>query len=532
MTSARSARRLVRSFGVACATAFAGAAGTAPAQGLRWSTPLVQPTLHVREHLDRSWTLCFDGWSMTAGVPLLGGDEAATVGVPPAARTVSTSSAEVLKGGSGGTALLPLFPFVPDPRVAARFAARMPGLDRFGFLAPIGGGVPEAGLAAIAFRVQLAQPLSASALLPMLATARMGVVTADATANPTGTFFVVGPGRVQPARLLDYAFDAGIGTEVINRAGIEGGAFARAPMQHPAGTPWTTGRFGGGLRAGATVDSGFAGDLGMRFTLAWFMRGGTAPTSASPVVTLGGFRVFTGGAAGAGMRCSGAHGGGALDLGVDVQARAAAAWTHVALVVDGDAGQARWFVDGVLQATLPIAGVVGIPGGGGTLLVGSTPMQTCVYDLDEVRLTSAAESAGTIATWSTRSSPAAVPFTDTCGANVRVDGIPRPGSSLRFRIEGPPAALAMLTLGLGRRLAGIPLPVDLGFIDPSLAGCEWHSDLTFVLPVAPIPASGVGSELLTLPNLAGLVGIDLRAQALVRSAAWTAATNASLVAIR
>jgi hypothetical protein len=518
-----------RSLVLACATL---AAPALTAQGLRWPDPSQQPVLHAREHADGSWSLCFDGWSMTSGVPFAGGAEGTTIGIDPGARAVTTSSTDVLKGGDGGNAFAALFPFAPDPRVLPIFRPHMPGLDVFGFLAPISGPVPDAGLASVSYRITLAQPQVASVLVPMLANTRMGMATTDPVGAQVGRAFVVAPSRVLLGRVLYYSFDRGAGTQAINAAGIEGGAKALADLSRPAGSPWTGGRFGFGLRAGTTVDTGFHGDLGSRFTVAWFMRGNAAPSAPSPILGLGNWRIFTGGAAGKGLRCTGWGGAQGLDLPDDVQALAAGGWVHVALVADGDLGQAAWFVNGILRRSIVLPAAVAIPASAASLEIGSTQGLANVYDLDELRLDAAAQNAGTIVQWASRPSAAALPFTSACGASLRSTGMPAPGGQIDYRVEAAPGSQALLALGFSTQLGAVPLPLDLGLFAPALAGCAWYSDLTITLPAVPVPPGGIAVVPLNVPNNPALAGLEVYAQALVNGAAGPSATNAHLISIR
>lgn len=493
-------------------------AATLTAQGgIRWSDPTAQPTLHVRHYGNGDLGLCFDGWSTSLANPLLADGEAAAVGTDSGARTVTSTSSDFLRGGTGGPSDSVLFPFVPDARVLSIFRPTAPTLDWFGFLAATSGPVPDRDMGSLCFRIGLAQPLPWSALQPLLLNSRAGVALADSAGNRTGTRFVLAPQRVREAAIGEYEFDRGTGDAAINYAGIEGGARGLAMLTHPSGSPWAGGRSGFSLRAGATCDTGWHGDLGSRLTVAFALRQDTPPTGAAALVALDAFRIFTGGAAGTGLRCTGWGGTPtALDLNVNVQALAAAGWVHVALVIDGDAGQARWFVNGVGAPVLTLTGSLSLPPSAATLLLGTAGAVVSRHHLDEVRIHNAAIDAATIASWASASPARAMPYSATCGASLRPDGVPTLGNAaFTLRVEAPPGSGVLTTLGVTASLHGLPLPFDLGLLDPTLAGCQWYSDLAAQLPVQQVPGSGILTVNLPIPPNPGLSGVELHAQAFV-----------------
>lgn len=493
-------------------------AATLSAQGgILWSDPAVQPTLHVRHYSNGDLGLCFDGWSTSLANPLFHDGEAAAVGTDPGARTVTSTSSDFLRGGTGGPSDNVLFPFVPDARVLPIFRPTAPGLDWFGFLAATSGPVPDRDMGSLCFRIRLAQPLPWSVLRPLLFNSRAGVALADGAGNRTGTRFVLAPQRVQAATIGAYEFDRGTGGVTINYAGIEGGAPGLAKLTHPTGSPWAPGRTGFALRAGATCDTGWHGDLGGRLTVAFALREDTPPAGAAAVVALDGFRIFTGGAAGNGVRCVGWGGApAALDLNVNIRALAAAGWVHVALVIDGDALQARWFVNGVGGPSIPIAGGVSLPPTASTLLLGAAGAVTSHHHIDEVRLENAAVDAATVASWASASPAVAMPYSATCGASLRADGAPTLGNAtFTLRIEAPPGSAVLTTLGVGATLQGLPLPLDLGLLDPTLAGCQWYSDLAGQLATLLVPNSGVLLAPLPIPPNPALRGVEMHVQSFV-----------------
>jgi hypothetical protein len=102
---------------------------------------------------------------------------------------------------------------------------------------------------------------------------------------------------------------------------------------------------------------------------------------------------------------------------------------------------------------------------------------------------------------------------------------------VHYRIEGNPGSVALLTLGAGTQVGGVPLPLDLGVVEPLLAGCRWYSDLSITFPAAVIPAGGILTVPLSLPKQSSLLGLEVYAQALVWSGGWRA-TNAHLISIQ
>jgi hypothetical protein len=330
---------------------------------------------------------------------------------------------------------------------------------------------------------------------------------------------------VRLASIAHYKFDRGLGDEAVNWAGIEGGARGVGKLTRATGSPWAPGRFGDfALSAGSSCETGYHGDLGARFTVAWFMRERTAPTGVSPVFALGDWRCFTGGPAGTGLLCVG-WGGTPIDLPDDIQALARNGWVHVALVVDADTREARWYVNGMSRRRVPLTAMVAIPGNAAALRVGSSNGQACVYDLDEFRLGAAAVDSGTVAAWANASLAAAEPFSAACGAVLRHRGQPSLGTTFDYRIEATPGSVVGLFVGTARA------PFDLGILDPGLSGCRWYSSLDLGLPPFVAGASGVVVLPIPVPNATELRGLELYVQALVVEAGRLRASNAHAISL-
>jgi hypothetical protein len=490
--------------------------------GIRWADPVDRPVLTVRRVGFDLYELCFSGWSTVAPAGPLNGDNAGTaVGLPPLTRTVTSQSAKFVDDGSGNEALSPLFPFVPDSRVVPIFQPADPGLDWFGFLAPVNTPAPARRPGTLCFRVQLAQPLPPAVLLPALAQAKVGVARTDANGNLLGGLHVLDPRRVELADVVDLRFDRGAGTFAINHAGIGGGAPSTAAVAAAVNDAWTpAGRFGAALRGGdGTCDTAWSGGLHGSFTIAWACKQRAPLGGPSEFAALGAFRCYIGGAAGSGVRCEG-WGGSALQLTDDVQALAANAWIHVALVVDAEAGLATWYVNGLARQASAISTNADLPVGPATLRLGTRPAGgPGAYDLDDVRLRAAASSPAQIAVLAASSPASATLFGVACGAALRdQNGAPTLGNAdYALRIEGPPGANVALTFGLGTRLGAVDLPFDLGLILPQLAGCPWFSSILLSQP-AVVPPVGIARVPFPIRNDRAWAALEVYVQALLLDA--------------
>lgn len=519
---------------------FVGTVAPIVAQGgLRWTDVSQQPVLHVREHANRDWTLCFSGWSMTGGVALGGSDQAAAVGTDVSVHTVRSVSCDVVQGGAGGVALGgPLFPFVDDPAVDSIFST--PRFNWTGFRALTNGPVPAHDFGALSFRVPMTAPYTPLSLLPLLANAQVGAAQIDAQRQPVGQVFQRTPASVVVAAICYYKFDRGIGNGdpignfAVNYAGVEGGAAGTARLQRQGGGPlWAGGRFDSALAAGASCDTGFYGDLGGSVSIAWFMRGPNTNTE-STVFSMNGWRCFTGGRAGRGLICEGWGGPVDLDLSVDVQSLATNGFVHVALVVDSDRRRATWLVNGTSRRVIDNITRVNIPASPAPLRVGASQGRPCVYDLDEFHLRAEAVSNTIVADWASSSPAAGQAFSRACGANLQATRAPALGVEVAYRLEATPGATAALFLGRPPQQSQTPLPFDLGLVDAGLAGCLWYSDMFAALPAVTVPTNPpVALFRLRIPIDINLRGLELYNQGIAVEARPAAlrATNAHVLSI-
>jgi hypothetical protein len=340
---------------------------------------------------------------------------------------------------------------------------------------------------------------------------------------------------------LHYKFDSPCLTEVINYAtGAQ--RFPSNGTLETAGTAsaWTTGMWGGALAGAGTsgtvynrVRSGwnpqtlpFTGDL----TMAWFMRQQVAPGTALSYMMgapSGGFRLFTNGVAGTGLvwREIVLSGGNntVRDLqlpaaSANVQALAAAGWTHVAVVVDTASSTAVWYVNGNPVFTLAGVGPANIVLNG-PFTVGFYSSAS-PYSIDEFLLSHRAYTPGEILALSLQPRAGDGPYSSgvvtQCGnaGITSVGGRPFLGNATyEIDVSATYVSLVFLYIGFDRCLFGgaLPMPFDAGPFLPIASGCQilTNFDLTFNGVAAGTPAQ----ILLSVPGDATLAGITAYAQA-------------------
>ncbi len=525
------------------------AALSLPAQGgIRWSDNLmmpetVVPVLRVRElapsGTPNQFFMCSPGWTTTSFPPLGGAGQGVGIRIPPVVS--STGSVTILTVQSEESATEQqteaiAFVFTSNANVIPIFCATPLCTSWTGFFAPPAVGVvPSYARVALCFRVTFSRPVTLDNLVMNL-TPSIGLAHATQSGIGIGRVFTPTlPFSVQPADIVDYRFDRGVGRTAINYAGVGGGAPAQGQMLGPA--PWTAGRSGSALAAGNTCDTGWTGDLGGSFSIGWFMQG-PATTAETPLFRLGmpppvpTFRCFTGGPAGDKVRCAFTGSGpGGVTTTTAIQTLAAAGWVHVALVVDDMTSSATWYVNGTAELpAISLPGRPSIAAGTATLQIGSL---ITGYAIDEFRMVARPVSAAEILTWVNGSPAKTITYSATCGANLRTNGLPSLGNgALQIRVEGAPGSFAAVTLGATPYLLGtIQLPIDLRLISPAFPVCQWYSDLTISLPL-PLSALGLGDLGLPIPNDSALRGLDLDAQALVVEPTLVMrATNALVLAI-
>ncbi len=331
---------------------------------------------------------------------------------------------------------------------------------------------------------------------------------------------------------IHYKFDANCTGEVINLANGPQAFPGNGTLQSNSTiSAFDVGLFGGCLAGGSNVATTYynrvvsgwnpstqpiTGDL----TIAWSMRlraGANIGTSLNYLLGApsGGHRLFTNGVASTGLMqrevlASGGNSGVRDFLlpaaTMNVQALAAAGWTHIALVVDTATLTATWYVNGANVFQL-----ANVPGAlinlNGPYMVGAYSAAATAagsaYDIDEFLISLRAYSAAEILVMSTTPRAgdgdylSAIPA--QCGSgNVTLassGGAPSAGNlAYSLDVTATTPSLYVMMLGFDRCLFGgaIPLPLDGTPFSPLLNGCWILAD----------PAVTIGGAALagTAPN--------------------------------
>lgn len=323
---------------------------------------------------------------------------------------------------------------------------------------------------------------------------------------------------------IHYKFDANCTNEVIN--------YATGPQAFPdngtlqsnsAISPWDIGLFGGCLAGGANsaptyynrVVTGWnpgTQPITGSLTIAWFMRQRAGSVLGTGLNYLfgapsGGHRMFTNGVAGTSLLqreilvSGGNNGVRDFQLPVattNIQALAAAGWTHVAMVIDSTAQTADWYVNGtsVFQLTNVPGALINLAG---PYMIGAYTTSATgagsAYDIDEFLISLRAYSAAEILGLSLAPKAGDGDYTSgtltQCGAgNVTLSssgGAPAAGNlAYSLDVGATTPSLYVLLAGFDRCLYGgaIPLPLDGTPLTPLLNGC-------WILADAPVTLSGV-----------------------------------------
>lgn len=306
-------------------------------------------------------------------------------------------------------------------------------------------------------------------------------------------FALLAPAAFSQNEALFFKFDAIGASKVINYASETGIAPAECDITSTDVSAFAPGRFGSGALRGSNtggtstysyVDTRWAPNVVGDFAVAFFMRERVAPGSATylfGVPTGGSFRCFTGGAAGTGLRVTSA--GTAplnLDLTTDVQSLARTRWVHLSLTVDTSRSQAVWWIDGVPQSPITLAGGANFIANAGLRIGGQ--LSNGGYDLDDYRFLLRSATPLEIQSWAQRTEAKDAPYGTPCGAQlIAAGGEPTIGNAnYHFNLGGVALSPGILSFGSSRsNFGGIPLPLDLGFLFPVLAGCGLESDFYF-----------------------------------------------------
>ena len=334
--------------------------------------------------------------------------------------------------------------------------------------------------------------------------------------------------------VIYYKFEAGGGNKVINYASGDPTAPREGTIHFCCGLPmakaWGKGRFGGGLAAapvnptiGYAVDSGWEYRVPGDLTIAFFIRMAYAlPTNdrGKVIGTANDFSIYMLGVAGSRgwLTLSGC---GRTTLQKDIHTLASSRWVHIAIVMQRGLGLARWYVDG--KPELPQSIGSWNPRRSVETLVVGNRSGDAYWALDEVRVSLLAVPASAILAWSTAEPAAHAPFEKPCHPFARtvvldgaLGGLPRIGNAAYgLTVYGLPQSVVALGLGSNNQsFSGIPLPLDLRFLDPMLSGCFLRTSADLVR-FGTIGSTGALSFSLPIPNLPGLSGARLYSQAVL-----------------
>lgn len=348
-----------------------------------------------------------------------------------------------------------------------------------------------------------------------------------------------------PQDILYYKFDETGGRKAVNYASgsgvapAEGNIVGTYPTTHVAGVMGASSLAGGTGTTAATsnyTDSGWLLNLtNSNFTVAFYMKQRTAPPSTSYFFYSNtSFRAFTGGVANRGLMTR-VWGGTPADLVLttDLQTMAAAAWVHVALVIDATALTATYYVNGVAQPAIVIS--TGVTSSGGTLTFrAGNASSGGVYDIDEFRVSSRAASPAEIQSWLTKTTPADSKYGAGCngGTLASSGGAPKLGNATyALNLGGSSGNSFLLSLGVSRVSFGaVPLPFDLGLLFAGMSGCNWESSGDLMLNGR--LASSSLTIPLAIPMNPALEGLTLWCQSLLVSPAFAVqSTNGFAIGI-
>jgi len=330
--------------------------------------------------------------------------------------------------------------------------------------------------------------------------------------------------------LLHYKFDGGCGDKVINYAAGSPAPNEGTIVTNLAGAPaasWKAGVWRGALTGGTTVspqvhnyvDTGWnPGTITGSMTWAsWIKMDPAAPTPSLTYMfgTGTNFRIFTGGG---GFFLTSGWGGSNVNTVANIQTLARAAWTHLALVLDGSTMTGTYYVNGVPEAPVTLTSAVNWNSTAFFVGKHSSLSYPNIFDLDEFILANRAMSASEIAALAV--SPRAgdsVYGSGGCGglSLQSSGGAPVLGNgSYALSLNSTNAATIAVNVGSSRcRLLGVlALPFDLGAILPQFAGCVIETDqdvLTFG------GSKGPGTLMIPfpIPTAAVLAGVNLYVQA-------------------
>jgi hypothetical protein len=358
--------------------------------------------------------------------------------------------------------------------------------------------------------------------------------------------------------VIHYKFDAGGGKKVINYAGASGIAPREGKISHRSSYPnarlWIPGRFGHALMGDplgqepqVRLDTGWSGAINGSFTVAFFLKSRTPIPSSSAVS----FVRTTNNSEGLTAGVSGVDGkltfnwksaGSQIRTTADVYKLSLHGWVHVALVVDATILYATYYVNGSPEIPMRCSNAILPPSSLNTRI--GTFSAYGSFDVDEFRVRFGTATAAEIKAWATQNPAADGAYGQGCwpkGRPVLLDsnsdrhGPPAVGNN-HYAIElyGLPGSTFVLGLGTNRlSLGATPLPLDLGFVDPVLKGCNWESSGDVAWLHGAIPPAGRVNLPFPVPAISALIGITLYSQAVLYSPVLKRymATNAFAAAI-
>jgi len=354
--------------------------------------------------------------------------------------------------------------------------------------------------------------------------------------------------------VLHYKFEAGGGTKVINYAARSHLAPAEGMIEYHSSTNpprWVAGRFGGalagdplGTNPNIQVNTGWGGGFTGSFTIAAFLKMRTPVPASSGCVFVysDDLAAYVGGTSLDGrLHVSWPSRG--VSSTTDVFSLAAKGWVHVAAVMDDNTGYATLYVNGVPEIPQRFGSSPPVPPDINNLRVGTIGANGS-FDIDEFRFRLGTATAAEIKDWANENPAADGAYGQGCwpkGRPVLLDsnsdqqGPPAVGnSSYEIELYGLPGSTFIFGSGSNRlSFGGTPLPLDLGFLDPSLKGCNWESSGDVAWLQGVIPPTGQAVLPFPVSQIPSLVGITLYSQAVLYSPVLKRymATNAFATAI-
>jgi hypothetical protein len=455
-------------------------------------------------------------------------------------RKVDNSQFEDPSDGEEGDDAPATFPFVPNLTTGSGFASdpRGAGLVWSGFQAKTTR--PVAPYRRGAFQFRFDNVATRSQLVAALTGAKVAVAkgTSSGAVIPDARLQYVRIRSVQSAEILYYKFDRGGDTLAINHAWPYAGAPNQGTMFSTSSTsPWTSGAFAGGLRAGlasGTVRHGcnvdWNGDVYGSVTIAWWQRMRLQPAPQLPSYFVHGpgkFGIYASAAIGGELRVRD-YGRNTPELRfkTNVLALGTQRWTAMALRFDAANSRATLFVDGKSVETVAMPSPVWISTGGSSLVLGGSPLNSAlianIADLDEFRLCAYAASPSEIAAWATEPSARATAYGPQARALLGHRGrVPQLGNSgYELHVRGPGSSAVALWLG------SVLTPPFV------VAGQPWYS-MPALLFSGATNAQGAYALPLPIPNSTSLKGMNLHNQAIViTTGSKLRVSNAHLSSIR